>query len=115
MTMGATVRKKSLITKDEAHLRSILKAVSYRTCAAIATMTIVFVFTRKAALSVGVGLVESVVKIVCYYLHERMWSFIKIGKKEHPLSSLPVNRPLSDEDMKTIREKLKTLGYVSDD
>jgi hypothetical protein len=36
-------------------------------------------------------------------------------KKEHPLSSLPVNRPLSDEDMKTIREKLKALGYVSDD
>lgn len=101
--------------KNEAHLRSILKAVSYRVCAAVATTIIVFAFTRKLALSIGVGLVEAVVKIVFYYIHERVWSYINIGKKNHPLSSLPVNRPLKEKDMQIIREKLKDLGYISED
>jgi adenylylsulfate kinase len=102
-------------TYKEGHLRSILKAISYRTCAAIATATIVFIFTRKFVLSVGVGLVEAIVKIIFYYLHERIWSFINIGKKEHPLSSLRIDQPLNEEDMKIIKNKLKDLGYISDD
>ena len=101
--------------EKEAHLRSILKAVSYRLLAAIATMTIVFVFTRRIVLSVGVGLVESVAKIICYYLHERVWSFIGFGKDKHPLSSLPVSKPLAEEDMEIIRNKLKDLGYIDED
>ena len=96
----------------EAHFRSIAKAISYRTLAAIATATIVFVFTRRIALSIGVGLVESVVKVMCYYVHERLWSLINIGKLEHPLSSLPVKRPLGEEDMEIIEEKLRDLGYI---
>jgi len=99
----------------EAHLRSILKAISYRVLAAIATITIVFVFTRRIVLSIGVGLVESVAKIICYYLHERVWSFIGFGKKKHPLSSLPVSKPLAEEDMEVIRNKLKDLGYIDED
>jgi len=101
--------------EKEAHLRSILKAVSYRLLAAIATSTIVFFFTRRIALSIGVGFVESIVKIICYYLHERAWSFIGFGKKKHPLSSLPVNKPLNEEDMEIIRSKLKDLGYIDGD
>jgi len=101
--------------EKEAHLRSILKAVSYRLLAAIATMTIVFVFTRRIVLSVGVGLVESVAKIICYYIHERAWSFIGFGKDKHPLSSLPVSKPLAEEDMEIIRKKLKDLGYIDED
>jgi len=104
-----------MMDDKEAHLRSILKAVSYRVLAAIATTTIVFVFTRRIVLSIGVGLVESIVKIICYYLHERAWSFIGFGKKKHPLSSLPVSKPLAEEDMEVIRNKLKDLGYIDED
>ena len=96
----------------DGHFRSIAKAISYRTCAALATTTIVFVFTRRIALSIGVGLVESVVKIICYYLHERVWSFINVGKVEHPLSSLRVKRPLDQKDMEIIEVKLRDLGYI---
>ena len=99
----------------EAHLRSILKAVSYRLLAAVATATIVFFFTRRIVLSIGVGLVESIAKIICYYLHERVWSFIGFGKKKHPLSSLPVSKPLAEEDMEIIKNKLKDLGYIDED
>jgi len=99
----------------EAHLRSIMKAVSYRLLAAIDTGSIAYVFTRKLVISVGIASVEAVAKIICYYIHERLWSFIKFGQQKHPLSSLPVNRPLEEKDMEEIKKKLKELGYISED
>lgn len=99
----------------EAHLRSIMKAVSYRLLAAIVTTTIVFAFTRKIALSLGVGAVEAAAKVICYYIHERLWSSIGFGQKKHPLSSLPVERPLDEKDIQAIKDKLKELGYINKD
>jgi len=99
----------------EAHLRSIMKAVSYRLLAAVATTTIAFVFTRRLVISIGIASVEAVAKIICYYVHERLWSFIEFGQKKHPLSSLPVNRFLEDKDMAEIKKKLKELGYISEE
>ena len=98
----------------EAHKRSIMKAVSYRLLAAVATGTIAFVFTRRLDISLGIASVEAVAKIFCYYIHERLWSFIKFGQKKHPLSSLPVDRPLEEKDMQIIKDKLKELGYIED-
>jgi len=46
-------------------------------------------------------------------MHERL--FISFGKKEHPLSSLPVERPLDEQDMQTIKDKLQELGYIHED
>jgi uncharacterized membrane protein len=103
------------IQSKEAHMRSILKAVSYRLLASIATGLIAYVFTRRLDISLGIAIVEAVAKVFCYYLHERLWSFIKIGQKEHPLSSLPVNKPLDKKDMEEVRKKLKDLGYISED
>jgi uncharacterized membrane protein len=99
----------------EAHIRSIMKAVSYRLLAAVATGSIAFVFTRRIDISIGIASVEAVAKIICYYIHERFWSFIKFGQKSHPLSSLPVNRPLEEKDMEEIKKKLKELGYIDED
>ncbi len=104
-----------MATYKEAHYRSILKALSWRALATITTMSIVFAFTRKVALSAGVGAVEVVVKLILYYLHERIWGFLGIGRKKHPLSSLPVNKPLEEKAMKEIKKKLKELGYISED
>jgi len=103
------------IQSKEAHLRSILKAVSYRLLASIATGSIAYVFTRRLDISLAIASVEAVAKVICYYLHERLWSFIKIGQKDHPLSSLPVNKPLEQKDMEEVRKKLKDLGYISED
>lgn len=110
-------------TEKEAHLRSILKAISYRLLASIATAIIVFVLSsgfipslsKRITLSVSAGAIEAVAKMFCYYIHERMWSFISFGKKRHPLSSLPVDKPLTEEDMEEVRKKLKDLGYISED
>jgi len=100
-------------TYKDAHHRSILKAISWRVFATTSTMLIVLAFTRKVVLSIGVGVVEVVVKLILYYLHERTWGFIGVGRKEHPLSSLPVEKPLDEKDMQEIKNKLVELGCIS--
>jgi adenylylsulfate kinase len=104
-----------MATYKDAHHRSIFKALSWRVCASVTTMLIFFAFTGKLVLALGAGAVEVVVKLILYYLHERIWGFLVIGRKEHPLSSLPVNRPLEEKDMEGIKNKLKDLGYISED
>ncbi|MHC4060207.1 MAG: DUF2061 domain-containing protein [Planctomycetota bacterium] len=102
-------------TRREAHLRSIMKAVSYRFCAAVVTTTVFFIFTRKLILSIGAGAVEALAKIVFYYVHERFWSKIRFGQPKHPLSSLQLNKPVDEKDIEIIKDKLKELGYISED
>jgi len=63
----------------DVHLRSVLKAVSYGLLTAITTGTIAFVFTRRLDISLGIASVEAVAKLICYHIHERMWSFISFG------------------------------------
>ena len=80
----------------EAHHRSIVKAVSWRFVATLTTMSIVFIFTRKFVLTIEVGILEVLSKMLFYYIHERVWAKIKWGKVSHPL-----------EDLKVIREAYK--------
>jgi len=99
----------------DAHHRSILKALSWRVWATITTMVIFFSLTGKLILALGAGGIEIVTKLILYYFHERVWSYIGIGKNKHPLSNLDIKEPLSKEDMKIIKEKLKDLGYIGED
>ena len=96
----------------DSHIRTIIKAVSWRVIATLSTMTIVFLFTREIILSLGVGLVEVIAKITFYYIHERTWHKISWGKNKHPLSGLPVKRELEPKDMAIVKNKLKELGYL---
>lgn len=64
----------------EYHKRSLIKAISYRLIGTIVTTLIVFIFTRKLSISLGVGSVDIIVKIIIYYLHERVWDKTYWGK-----------------------------------
>jgi len=52
------------------------------------------------------------IRIILYYFHERVWNRISWGRIRHPLSSLPVNKELTSEDLKIIQNQLKDLGYI---
>ena len=104
--------KKTTKLSGEAHTRTIVKAISWRVIATLTTMIIVFLFTRRLILTLGVGLAEVTAKITFYYLHERIWSRISWGRSKHPLSKLAVKRELEPKDMEIIRDKLKELGYM---
>lgn len=66
----------------ETHTRSVAKALSWRLAGSAATMLLVFIFTRRLALSVAVGGVEFVGKIGLFWLHERVWDRLPYGKRE---------------------------------
>ena len=62
------------------HIRSITKGLSWRVFATLTTMILVFAFTGKLALAVGVGALEVITKLLIYYAHERTWDKINWGK-----------------------------------
>ncbi len=63
----------------ESHLRSMIKAVSWRVFGTLATMIIAYFITRKIEMTLYIGLFEFVSKIGLFYLHERIWSAISLG------------------------------------
>ncbi len=94
------------------HKRSIAKAISWRIVATLTTFTIVYILTGELTLSMEVGLFDVILKMIFYYLHERGWENMSWGRSKHPLSKIAVKKELSPEDMNTIRQKLKDLGYM---
>lgn len=60
--------------------RSWLKAVSFRIIATSTGMFLVYLFTGQLELMAGFGISDVVLKLIFYYLHERVWNSIKYGK-----------------------------------
>ena len=91
-----------------------MKSVSYRVFASIVTALLIFSFTGKLLLAVGLGVLDSVVKILVFFLHERVWSTISFGRVKHPLAEIQVSKPLTQEDKKVIEAQLKNMGYLGE-
>ncbi len=66
---------------QDKHQRSIFKALTWRIIATLTTMVLVYVFTREWKLSLGVGVLDVVIKLFFYYAHERVWNKIQWGRK----------------------------------
>jgi len=65
----------------ESHSRSLLKALSWRITATIATTSIAYVIIGDVNTALAIGGVEFIVKFILYYGHERLWHRISWGKK----------------------------------
>ena len=68
----------------DSHARSIAKAVSYRVLGSATTGIIFYVLTGKGTLSVGAGVLDVVLKIGVYFIHERIWKHITFGRSKAP-------------------------------
>lgn len=68
----------------ESHARSLAKAVSYRVLGSLSTAGLVYLFTGSAKASLSAGAADSVVKIVLYFIHERLWTYIPFGRPKTP-------------------------------
>ncbi|HYG35102.1 MAG TPA: DUF2061 domain-containing protein [Clostridia bacterium] len=64
----------------ERHYRSLLKAISWRVTGTLDTILISFLITGHIKLAVSIGLVEVFTKIGLFYLHERVWHKIPLGR-----------------------------------
>ena len=65
----------------ENRMRSVLKSVSFRSIATLATMVLVLVFTRDLVVSFEIGAIEFFGKIGLYYFHERLWNTFHFGRR----------------------------------
>ena len=63
----------------ESHLRSIIKAISWRVIASCTTAAIAYVVTGQMGVALTIGTMELFIKIFAYYLHERAWQLVPIG------------------------------------
>jgi len=68
----------------DTNTRSIAKAISYRVLGSIATAGIVFFFSGDMRASASAGLIDSVVKLGLYFVHERIWNHIALGRPKPP-------------------------------
>ena len=66
---------------SEKSYRSILKAISWRITGSIDTMVISYVITGNLKIAASIGFIEVFTKMILYYLHERIWNKVNIGKE----------------------------------
>lgn len=65
----------------ETRARSFLKAFTFRLFGLFGTALIVWLVTRRVDWAATVGVVDTVIKIIAFYFHERMWQQIPYGKE----------------------------------
>ena len=121
----------------ETNTRSIVKGVSWRIIATSTTIIIVYVFFGRLDLAIAAGLIETVIKVALYWLHERVWFKIHWGKKKIDpfnlwFTGLPLSGkttiadkvyaeleklhiPLERLDSKDIRDLIPDIGYSRED
>jgi uncharacterized membrane protein len=68
----------------ETHLRSIIKAVSWRIGGTLVTFLVTLIISKEVGLAAKVGLLDTFVKIGAFYFHERLWHRIDFGKVKQP-------------------------------
>jgi uncharacterized membrane protein len=65
----------------EKHFRSVIKSITWRALATLTTITLVYLFTGDLTISLEIGAIEVVAKLLIYYFHERAWGWIGWGKE----------------------------------
>ena len=63
----------------ERPLRSLFKALTWRTTGSVDTFILSFIFTGSAKVSAAISGTELMTKLLLYYGHERIWARIKFG------------------------------------
>jgi len=64
----------------ESRVRTIFKSVSWRVVATITTVILVYSFSGEIQLALEVGMVEIFAKMGVFYIHERFWGKVNLGK-----------------------------------
>jgi uncharacterized membrane protein len=64
--------------------RSFIKAISWRATGTLDTILISFLVTGRIKLAVSIGFIELFTKVFLFYLHERLWNKISLGRIKPP-------------------------------
>ena len=117
--------------------RSIVKGISWRVVATTTTIAIVYFFFDRLDLAIAAGMIETVLKVGLYWVHERAWFKVRWGRKKiDPFNLWFTGLPLSGKttiadkvyieleklqipieriDSKDIRELIPDIGFSRED
>ncbi len=62
--------------------RSLAKAISWRLFSFCLTIVIIYLYTKNIRQAIGVGAGIDIVKMILYYLHERLWNKSHFGRQK---------------------------------
>lgn len=65
--------------KKETKTRSVVKSITWRMLATITTIILVKIFTGNLKIAISVGFVETLSKLMIFYVHERTWTQVRWG------------------------------------
>ena len=66
---------------NDSPYRSLAKAISWRITGTVDTFVISWIITGQLAMATGIAFTEIVTKIVLYWLHERVWNKVDLGRQ----------------------------------
>jgi len=96
----------------ETHTRAWIKSIVWRIFGIAILGAISWIVTHNWKEMSLITILFHSIRVVLYYVHERIWERIQWGRIKHPLSVLPVKKALNPEDLKIARSQLKKLGYL---
>jgi len=63
---------------QESHTRSLVKGLTWRILATTTTTVIAFIVTGHVEAALQIGFFEFFAKLLIYYIHERVWTRIRL-------------------------------------
>lgn len=66
----------------ETKIRSFVKTLSWRVTATITTIIVALAITKRIDIAVQIGLIEALLKMLVYFIHERSWAKFTFGIRE---------------------------------
>tara|TARA_R110000868_G_scaffold66695_8_gene198543 strand:+ start:7616 stop:7822 length:207 start_codon:yes stop_codon:yes gene_type:complete len=67
---------------SDSSYRSLAKAISWRVTGTIDTFVISWIITGEIGLATGIAFTEIMTKVILYWVHERVWNKIDLGKEK---------------------------------
>jgi uncharacterized membrane protein len=68
----------------ETRRRSMAKSISWRIMAAFITAGVALAMTHQLDFAVKIGAIDTSVKLLVYFVHERVWNKVKFGRVPAP-------------------------------
>lgn len=68
----------------ETRRRSVVKALSWRVVAGLITTGVALTMTGQLKFAAEIGLIDTLVKLFVYFMHERIWNRIGYGRVVAP-------------------------------
>jgi len=96
----------------ETHTRAWIKSIVWRLFGIVILGAISWIITNSWREMSLITILFHSIRVVLYYLHERIWDRIHWGRSKHPLSILPVKKALTPEDLELVQSQLQKLGYL---